>query len=763
MEEGQFLLAVLKQEVKMPDIIEVNDTDAVVRSKIIAILEFDGISTDDITSWGIATNRLNLAANRLGLQIIENNMGGAEARARINALALSPAPVYPENTVLPTVSGTPQYNQTLTATTGTWNGYPAVEYSYQWQADEIPIPGATSSTYLIKESDLGKQIRVGVTATNQSGPASVFSAPTATVTSAPINSTLPTISGTAANGQTLTTNNGSWIAFPAPTFTYQWKADGTNIAGATNQTLVLGNNQIGREITVDVTATNSQGSDTKLTAATARVTSAPINTVLPVFAAEAVEGKSISTTNGTWLGYPAPTYTYQWKRNGANISGATNQSYTVAAADVGQNITVTVTATNSINAVSATSAAKMAKPTWAETFDAWRNFATNVGDLPNPEDIHPSVIQAPNSAGVYSPFAANELVRTDLGLQNVPTRGNFAINFAPYRGGIHRGNVSRGSTVATADPFGGNEAARFTLSGASDPLYTMDASVGTALGNRTFTFSIWLRLEDAMGMIPTAVLYLYGSTGVEQVKNKTVTLTNQWKRFEITGTFASATSTGLTLRVDPFDGSANQNNAPVANAQIDIFGFQIEEGSFSTPPIITAGTSLTVTGNRQSVLGLSSQLTNGVSGFVQFDLRQPTENARRIIWFTDGTANNRVGVGFDSDNQIRTYSIVGGTIVSGGATAGPLGSGPLITVAFVLTGTYRIARAVGGSVNSPNTQAGWPLGLDRFSIASEGYTSSNSTYQFTRKISIDYLQSGEDPATTFANVYAKAQLAHAAP
>lgn len=88
----------------------------------------------------------------------------------------------------------------------------------------------------------------------------------------PVNSVLPAITGTAQVGQTLTSSNGTWSG--SPTFTRQWKANGTNISGATNSTYVPVVGDIGKTITVTVTATNAGGSATATSAATAAVVSA---------------------------------------------------------------------------------------------------------------------------------------------------------------------------------------------------------------------------------------------------------------------------------------------------------------------------------------------------------------------------------------------------------------------------------------------------------------------------------------------------------
>jgi len=79
----------------------------------------------------------------------------------------------PTNTVAPAVSGTTQTGQTLTSTTGTWTGAPS--YTYQWKRGGSDIGGATSSTYVLTNSDLQSSITCVVTGTNAGGSASATS------------------------------------------------------------------------------------------------------------------------------------------------------------------------------------------------------------------------------------------------------------------------------------------------------------------------------------------------------------------------------------------------------------------------------------------------------------------------------------------------------------------------------------------------------------------------------------------------------------
>ncbi len=93
----------------------------------------------------------------------------------------------PVNTAAPTISGSPQVGQTLTATNGTWTSDSSVTYSYQWTSCDAQgnscanITGATASTYAVKATDNGHSLRVAVSAKNATGTTTAQSAQTAVV------------------------------------------------------------------------------------------------------------------------------------------------------------------------------------------------------------------------------------------------------------------------------------------------------------------------------------------------------------------------------------------------------------------------------------------------------------------------------------------------------------------------------------------------------------------------------------------------------
>jgi TP901-1 family phage major tail protein len=80
---------------------------------------------------------------------------------------------------------------------------------------------------------------------------------------------------------------------------------------------------------------------------------APANTLLPSIAGIAQVGQTLSANVGTWT--HSAVFTYQWKLDGSNISGATGATYDPVVGDIGATITVAVTATNSSGSATATS------------------------------------------------------------------------------------------------------------------------------------------------------------------------------------------------------------------------------------------------------------------------------------------------------------------------------------------------------------------------------------------------------------------------
>lgn len=71
----------------------------------------------------------------------------------------------------------------------------------------------------------------------------------------------------------------------------------------------------------------------------------PVNSVLPTITGDAIEGETLTCSNGTWTNTP-DAYAHQWNRDGSPISDATASTRVLTADDVGSVMTCTVTATN---------------------------------------------------------------------------------------------------------------------------------------------------------------------------------------------------------------------------------------------------------------------------------------------------------------------------------------------------------------------------------------------------------------------------------
>lgn len=84
------------------------------------------------------------------------------------------------------------------------------------------------------------------------------------------------------------------------------------------------------------------------------ITVAPVNRGAPAITGTPQVGQTLAVSDGEWSGFP-DTYTYQWRKGGVNIAGATSKTYTPVAGDAGATIDAVVTATNSAGSTAETS------------------------------------------------------------------------------------------------------------------------------------------------------------------------------------------------------------------------------------------------------------------------------------------------------------------------------------------------------------------------------------------------------------------------
>lgn len=286
----------------------------------------------------------------------------------------------PANTAAPSITGTAQVGSTLAATTGAWSGDIPMTFAFQWQRCDASgaacgaIAGATASSYAVAAVDVGRSLRVAVTASNASGTGAGLSAPTAVVARAPVPpkpGVQPDPRGEASVGKTITVTRGTWSGDAPITFSFQWQrcAPAPNcspIPGATGQSYAVTTADVGLRLRALVTGTNRAGSTTIASNQTATVVArggAPVLAVAPSIAngSSVALDQTLTGTSGSWTGSQPITFGYTWNRcdaagtNCAPIAGATAPVYRVTSADVGLRLRLSVRATNQAGSVLASS------------------------------------------------------------------------------------------------------------------------------------------------------------------------------------------------------------------------------------------------------------------------------------------------------------------------------------------------------------------------------------------------------------------------
>jgi hypothetical protein len=326
----------------------------------------------DATDGSYTPDSSDIGSTLVVVVTVSNDAGTATASSNPSSV-ITAAP--PANTVAPTVTGTVEDAQTLTADNGAWSGTAPLSYTYQWEQCDWSgtncqsIPGATEQTYTANSNDVGYTLVVQVSATNSAGSAAASSAATPTVALAPpVNVSPPVVSGNLQDGQTLSAGLGDWSGTEPTPIGYQWeRCDGAGqncqpIVNATGSTYQLTSADVGNTVAVQVVMWNWAGSAEASSDPTATIAPlAPANTVTPSISGTPQSGLTLRGVGSEWSGTTPLSYSYQWLSCDASggscspVAGATDATYTPGGSDVGTKVEVTVTVTNAGGTASATS------------------------------------------------------------------------------------------------------------------------------------------------------------------------------------------------------------------------------------------------------------------------------------------------------------------------------------------------------------------------------------------------------------------------
>ena len=292
------------------------------------------------------------------------------------------------------------------------DGLDNATFSYQWLADDAEITGAISSSYTVATADLGKTLKVRVSFTDDRGTVETLtSRATKVVKLRNFNPTgRPIVLGTLEVGQTLRADvsgisdrNGMTNA----TFTYEWINSYQYSAGgsADGEEYTLVDGDAGRRIAVRVNYTDDAGHeemlDSEITGVVAPQSNNPA-TGAPTISGTAQVGETLTVdTSGIadTDGLSGATFSYQWVANDGNsdtdITGATDYTYTLAAADEGKTIkvqvsftddadneeTLTSAATDAVAAAPTTNTPAMGAPTITGTAQVGETLTANTSGV----------------------------------------------------------------------------------------------------------------------------------------------------------------------------------------------------------------------------------------------------------------------------------------------------------------------------------------------------------------------------------------------
>jgi Ca2+-binding RTX toxin-like protein len=314
-----------------------------------AVFQFERLAYS--VEWSAATGRLIVSSALEGTDILESieTLRFSDADVPVSELQ---AHIDTEATGTLSVTGIAEEGGSLTASLINLDDADGTTtIAYRWQELEsatwTDLSGATTATLAIPDdqSFVGKQVRVVVTTTDALAGSSAFESQPVTIANgndAPQGSV--SITEMAKQGETLTASNTISDADGLGTISYQWQADGLDIAGATGAAFILTQAQVGKAITVVASYTDQQGSAESVTSAPTEFVANRIDppTGQLELTGLRVEGSILSVVGVPYDldGIPAPgqpgALTWQWYADDLMIDHASGRSLELSAEHVGR-------------------------------------------------------------------------------------------------------------------------------------------------------------------------------------------------------------------------------------------------------------------------------------------------------------------------------------------------------------------------------------------------------------------------------------------
>jgi hypothetical protein len=264
------------------------------------------------------------------------------------------------------VIGTAAAGKQLTGLSGSWGGFGAITYHFQWYrcnaagASCLSIRGATSPTFALGVRDIGKTLGLRVSATDSTGSASAFASlvgPIAPKRPLLESTAQPVATGPPVTGRSVEVTTGTWSPIPT-NLTYVWERCNPNgracaaIPHATSSLYKIASADLGHALLAVVQGSNGSTVQNAFSTSTPAVVDSsvkgPSSTIGPAVSGPTEAGQLLVAATGIWKGVGPLVFTYKWYRCNlaggacALIPGAKSSNYTPGTKDVGDTIGLTL-------------------------------------------------------------------------------------------------------------------------------------------------------------------------------------------------------------------------------------------------------------------------------------------------------------------------------------------------------------------------------------------------------------------------------------
>ena len=240
----------------------------------------------------------------------------------------------------PSIAGIPAFGQSLKGSNGSWAS--GTKFCVFWIADGVVVPKATSSTYKLQGSEVGKNVQFVVVGIDKNSKRTVKISEPLLVTKANFtNAKAPVVKSPAKVGVKLTSSLSSWGT--GTSYSYQWFRNSEEILGATTSSYIPTAIDVDANLTLRACG-SKQNFESRCIDSVAQIVSLGVISKVgqvSIGGTSTNVGATLIGNTTQWM--PATELTWQWLRNGEDVAGATGSTFTITRDDRGKTISLRVT------------------------------------------------------------------------------------------------------------------------------------------------------------------------------------------------------------------------------------------------------------------------------------------------------------------------------------------------------------------------------------------------------------------------------------